>query len=195
MRIEPEFDSGRSAVLRRMLVELPSAQLGQAPGRAPRPVQHRAMPYLVGATIATGIAVVAVSSSVPVSEEASDIVPAMSEEQVRSDLLPEPVTNQVTGTGVDPDSTRFVGSYQELDYFAAAAENGEICLVAVGPVEHNAGWSMGCTTVAGFEGTGLQLEAQNGSITAWLWDPQVPLTEDQKAEWTVISPHLLIRTA
>ncbi len=197
MSTEPQFHPDRSAALRRMLVDLPSAQSRPEPHRAHRSVPRRALPYVLGAAIATGIAVVAVSSSVPVSEEASDIVPAMTEQQTGTDMLPGAVADQITGTGADPDSTRFVGSYQQLDYYAAAAaENKDICLIAVGPVEleHNAGWSMGCTKAQAIEGTGLQLEAQNGSITAWLWDPQVPLTEEQKDEWTVISPHLLIRT-
>lgn len=195
MKTEPEFHPGRSAALRQMLVEAPnSTRTRHTPDRTQRSVLRRSTPYVVGATVAAGIAVAAASSSVPVSEEASDIVPSMSQEQTSSDMLPTPVASHITGTGADPDSTRFVGAYKDLDYYAAASDNGKICLIAVGPVETIAGWSMGCTKVLGFEGSGLRLQAQNGSIEAWLWAPQVPLTDEQKANWISISPHLLIRT-
>ncbi|MEZ2390186.1 hypothetical protein AB6813_11670 [bacterium RCC_150] len=186
-----EVDDRFSAALR---AELVARAQQPAPSRGRR-LGIRAGVALAGAGLLGGSAIAAIAASQPQGVwKASDIVPAMADPQKASDKLPAPAANTFGKAGVDLGSARYLGKGTSLRYYAVSKGTDLICLIPVGA--DDAGKSMGCARIKGFENYGLRTGNPDGSEEAWLIMPnssQVAMSKDPSGKWVQEADNFLVK--
>ncbi|WP_235835771.1 MULTISPECIES: hypothetical protein [Arthrobacter] len=219
-----EFQSDRSEVLRRQLVEM------AAPARIParqRAAMHQAgfvhatprmppdsswtrravvtlrkLPAKIKAVFlglvlvgAAGGAAALVLTPPDNSLDASRIIESLSRPQQQTDKLPAPALAILPKDLIDPSQTRLLGKSNDYTYYGAPAGD-KICIVPVDSAGQ--GRSMGCTLLKSFEAYGLKTESPDRTEAGWLVVPAgaKKALESVKSEggWSQQAPNFLVRT-
>jgi hypothetical protein len=129
----------------------------------------------VAAAVPTASAAKITTVSASQTRKATALLPALASAQSSADQLPAYLqSGPESFDGIDPATSRSLGSDQGVSYWSAQNTNGQLCMIALLPgISHIATDSCGTTAAIQQQGLGMQFTNADGSlaVNAYLLPP------------------------